>query len=85
MANNRLFLVHKPTGYCLLIGKRMGYGWYNPLSKVEDKFTEFFEKSLEEGDQDDFVLCIETEDDWDYDYSSDILKIKFKENKDVNN
>ena len=28
MANNRMFLLHRPSGKAVYLGKRMGWGWY---------------------------------------------------------
>lgn len=57
MANNRLWLVHRPSGAAVMLGKRLADGWYNPPS-VEAMNT-FFEAAAMEGHQDDFVLAIE--------------------------
>lgn len=73
MANNRLFLVHRPTGESVYLGKRMGYGWYGAYSDLGSRLNEFFSRCAEKGyaaalqkpwlgaadDQDDFVLAIE--------------------------
>jgi len=56
MANNRMYLIHKPTGTAVMLGKRMGWGWYTP--PTEDQMTRFFEAS-EEANQDDFYLGME--------------------------
>ena len=31
MANNRIYLVHKPSGVGVYIGKHMGWEWYNGM------------------------------------------------------
>lgn len=67
MANNRMYLLHRPSGNHLYLGKRMGTssikpernGWYDaPLqSDIEDfyaKSTDHFADHI-----DDFVLCME--------------------------
>jgi len=41
MANNRLFIVHRPTGKWLYFGKRMLLGWYD--APTQEKFEAFFE------------------------------------------
>ena len=33
MANNRMLLVHRPTGLAVVLGKHMGTGWYAPPSE----------------------------------------------------
>lgn len=30
MANNRMWIVHRPTGVCQILAKRMAVGWYHP-------------------------------------------------------
>ncbi|MGR9384930.1 hypothetical protein [Rhizobium leguminosarum] len=60
MANNRLILVHRPTGLRIHLGKRMAQGWYGAPEKAA--FDAWFAKVEEAGDyegQDDFVLFIE--------------------------
>ena len=56
MADNRLFLVHRPTNRAVMLGKRMLEGWYNhPTQKDLEEFfsvTKIY-------DQDDFILVIE--------------------------
>ena len=62
MANNRMFLVHRPSGLGVMLGKRMAYGWYQP--PTQDRMLAFFEhlenENFYDGGQDDFVLCMET-------------------------
>jgi hypothetical protein len=67
MANNRLFLVYRPTGAAVLLGKRMGWGWYTKPGINEAIATLFYHiERIDIPDerriypaQDDFVLCIE--------------------------
>ena len=61
MANNRMFLVHRPTGLAVFLGKRMGHEWY-----TTDKFTsvqKLFDAVKNEHDyynkQDDFAVALE--------------------------
>ena len=61
MANNKMFLVHRPTGLAVFLGKRMGHGWY-----TTDKFTsvqKLFDTVKNEYDyyneQDDFAIALE--------------------------
>lgn len=75
MANNRLWLVHRPTGEAVCLGKRMGVGWYT--SDVGKSVADFFSRTEDAGDpadQDDFILAIEDGSgapcccaDWTYD------------------
>jgi hypothetical protein len=57
MANNRLWLVHRPTGEAVRLGKRLSDGWYDPPSI--DAMNAFFERAAVCGEQDDFVLALE--------------------------
>jgi len=64
MANNRLFLVHRPTGKHFMLGKRLGGGWYSNYSgEMEKKLSEFFNEIEGDEPQDDFCLAIEDGDD----------------------
>jgi len=42
MANDRMYLVHKPTGKCLYMGKHMWDGWYNAPDK--EQIEEFYDR-----------------------------------------
>jgi hypothetical protein len=71
MANNRMFLIHKPSKLGVMLGKRMGWGWYAAPEKEElDRFYEYL--SGNEEDQDAFIIamedCSESNcfDDWRY-------------------
>lgn len=70
MANNRMFLVHVPTGLGCSLAKRMGFGWYRGVGVLDDELTRYFnlleEKYQYGGDQDDFQLVLESSDDWAY-------------------
>lgn len=66
MANNRLWLVHRPTGESVFLGKRMGVGWYGAHNDLGSRINEFFSTCEDKGDannQDDFVLAIEDASD----------------------
>ena len=72
MANNRMFLIHKPSCLGIMLGKRMASGWYKAPDQSE---LERFYRHLEydqKGSQDDFSLamedCSESDcfDDWEY-------------------
>lgn len=62
MANNRLWLVHRPSGQAICLGKRMAVGWYLPVgsddlsARLEAMFNAIDDDMSK---QDDFVLCIE--------------------------
>ena len=60
MANNRMFLIHKPSKLGIMLGKRMGYGWYN--APEADRLNDFYEYLAEsvKGEQDNFVLAMES-------------------------
>ncbi len=75
MANNRVFLIHKPSKLGIMLGKRMGWGWYKPPEKDEiQRFYDYLsnEQPYDDGSQDDFVLAMEDcsesgcFDDWKY-------------------
>jgi hypothetical protein len=77
MANNRMFLVYRPTGDVVYLGKRMGYGWYGTPEDVAQRIAALFEKAENAagGDisQDDFAIALEFGDnqphaisDWKY-------------------
>lgn len=60
MANNRMFLVHA-SGKRILLGKRMGMGWYSPVALNPDALNLFFDECMDVGpDQDDFCLAMES-------------------------
>ena len=65
MANNRLWLLHRPTKKAVMIGKRMGHGWYllhpKDIGETLCRFYDHIElKSFSE--MDDFQLIIEQND-----------------------
>lgn len=73
MANNRLWLVHRPSGQSVYLGKRMAVGWHDAPADLAQRVAAFFEK-CSPGDQDDFALAIEDAEgapccigDWAYD------------------
>lgn len=76
MANNRMYLVHKPTGFAFFLGKRMGAEWYNPHECTVDDLNEFFEECYDGGGQDEFCLAMEGSADpsvitkWNWDSNS---------------
>lgn len=68
MANNRMFLVHLPTGLAAPLGKRTGRGWGmsdDTRRKMGDRVTLLF-RVLEEQHQyawrqDDFAVALEND------------------------
>ena len=73
MANNRMYLVHTPTGLAVFLGKRMAHGWYrNSISDTNAELTNLYEV-LDEmdppyaNDQDNFKVIFELDTlDWNY-------------------
>ena len=64
MANNRMFLVHTPTGLAAKLGNRMGYGWYirNQPEEIGDGIEKLFaqlESDEYPGGQDQFEIIME--------------------------
>lgn len=66
MANNRMYLLHRPTGKAVYLGKRMGYGWYGTPENVAERIEALFsivEDGEYEGSQDDFCIALENAKD----------------------
>jgi hypothetical protein len=59
MANNRLFLVHRPTGKYVELGKRMALGWY-VRDGLPEVLQELYDQTTDIDTQDDFCLCMES-------------------------
>ncbi len=60
MANNRMFLLHQPSGVAVYLGKRMATGWYDTPKCVGDRIKALFEQvELENVATDDFCLAME--------------------------
>lgn len=73
MANNRMFLIHRPSKIGVMLGRRMAIGWHEgSTEKSLDDFYEHIQSTQELGSQDDFVLAMEDcegsscFDDWKY-------------------
>ena len=63
MANERMFLLHRPSGKMILLGKHMGEEWYKPPTEEElSKFYEsVYQTCIHDGlSNEDFVLAIES-------------------------
>lgn len=83
MANNRMYLVYRPTGDAVFLGKRMGWGWYNTPDDLAERVVNLFKKIEEcvpDGcSQDDFAIALEDGenhshviDDWNYSQNENI-------------
>lgn len=66
MANNRMLLVHVPTGLAVHLGKRYLDGWYtNEANKIGNKLEKLYEVLERDPDyknritEDDFALIME--------------------------
>lgn len=87
MADNRMFLVHVPSGRMLLLGKMYDTDlrWYHP---DDDNPTNKFFQSVRDdlfwcgAEESDFALAMEESDkpyvltDWSYNYLGDELRIR---------
>lgn len=63
MANNRMFLCHRPGGLAVFLGKRMQDGWYAVPDDLADRVRELFQLiEFEDGSQDDFCVALENAD-----------------------
>ena len=61
MANNRMYLIHSPTGQGVFVGKRMGHGWYDVPNNLAENVRRLFEYVEREspGISDDFKIVME--------------------------
>ena len=75
MANNRMFLLHRPTGRAVYLGKRMAWGWYDAPEDLGDRLQTLYDE-IEEANENQDDFCIAMEDitdaplcfgDWKYD------------------
>jgi len=67
MANERMFLLHVPSGYSVYLGKRMGWGWYDADESTGPRIQRLFEMvetQQAEGEQDAFAIAFENDIDW---------------------
>lgn len=62
MANNRMYLVYRPTGDYVYLGKRMGWGWYGTPDNLAEQVLNLFDIAAENTgeSQDDFLLAMES-------------------------
>lgn len=57
MANNRMYLIHRPTMIGIMLGKRMAFGWYRPPSEEDmSVFYDIVAERSEYKSQDDFFI-----------------------------
>jgi hypothetical protein len=62
MANERMYILHRPSGYGAFLAKRMGWGWYNYTENTAEQVQRLFtaiEEQYAQGDQDDLELVFE--------------------------
>ena len=65
MANNRMYLIFKPTGQRIMLAKRMGQEWYVKSETLEADLDAFFETcyvlhcETPESHPDDFEIQLE--------------------------
>jgi len=63
MANNRMFLMHRPSGKAVFLGERNGWGWEGVPEDIHARIVELFRVVQDgegEGAQDDFCIALET-------------------------
>jgi len=86
MANNRMWLIHKPSKLGVMLGKQLDGGWYKAPEKTTlDGFYEYLELNYDDGDN--FILAMEDcknsycFDNWVYteEYDNGFRKFRFKE------
>ena len=72
MANNRMFLIHKPSKIGIYFGKRMAAGWYDaPEKDYIERYYDYLEDNFFDT-RDDLILAMEdcTDstcfEDWNY-------------------
>lgn len=64
MANNRMYLVHKPTGYAFPLGKHMAGGWYGQPADMGESLAEYLDECfMDSGSRDSFAIAMESSDD----------------------
>lgn len=67
MANNRMYLVHRPTGLAACLGTRGAYGWHCASRDCDQRLQLLFDTTAADpdpgngntGGQDDFMLVME--------------------------
>ena len=61
MANNRIWLVYRPTGKAVFLGKRMADGWYGVPDDIKQRIEALFQHISDDDGyfQDDLMLAME--------------------------
>jgi hypothetical protein len=60
MANNRMFLLHKPTGKAVMLAKRFDEGWYVKDFELTHTLALLFSDAFNSGEGlDDWALAME--------------------------
>ena len=60
MANNRMFLLHRPSGMAVYLGKRMATGWYDAPDDAGQRITTLFDMvERDHCDSEDFCIAME--------------------------
>ena len=80
-----MFLVYRPTGDAVFLGKRMGDGWYGTPEDVAERIASLFSKAEEcqgQYSMDDFAIAMEQGDNqpnviskWKYTDDDNVLMI----------
>ena len=61
MADNRMWLVYRPTGNAVFLGKRMAEGWYGVPDDLAHRIQALFDHAGQtEHSRDDMMLVMET-------------------------
>ena len=62
MANNRMLLIHRPTGLAIVLAKHMGGGWYKAPEQdaLEELYGRVAKETSTEADMEDFCLGMES-------------------------
>ena len=62
MANERMYLLHEPSGYGVYMGKRMGWGWYDVpaiLPHLIQHLHEIVELEAVGDEQDAYIVVLD--------------------------
>lgn len=63
MANNRMFITHRPSGTSVYVAKRMGAEWYvsnaNLIPALDELFTKIYNEGGNVNGRDEFVITLE--------------------------
>jgi len=63
MADNRIFLLHEPSGVALCLGKRyFGSGWTTTLKTTDlSRFFKWLNENQDLGAEDDLIIAMESQ------------------------